>query len=130
MAVESWMITFTRLNTKQSGFSVLVENWFIILCQTLTHEEVKDGHVHNVQQSCATVIRWSLFDLLTVVWVHFPSEETFNTFNFFASDLEKCLLNPFPFFCYVLLDLSVFLLRRNKIEIKAVYAAGNCQWLQ
>lgn len=43
-------------------------------CQ-LTHEEVKNGHVHNVQQSCPSVIRWSLFDFLTVVWVHLPPEE-------------------------------------------------------
>lgn len=41
----------------------------------LTHEEVKDGHVHDVQQPCATVVRWRLFDFLAVVWVHLPPEE-------------------------------------------------------
>lgn len=39
---------------------------------------------------------------------------------------------PISLLCYILLDLSVFFLRRNKIEINAVqllriHAAGNCQ---
>lgn len=56
------------------------------LCQTcqLTHEEVKDGHVHDVQQSRPTVIRWSLFDFLAVVRVHLPPEE-FKTFFIYYS---------------------------------------------
>lgn len=48
-----------------------------VWCQTswLTHEEVKNGHIHDVQQPSPTVVRWSLFDLLTVVWIHLPPEQ-------------------------------------------------------
>lgn len=61
--------------TKASGF----QSWNKQI--EPTHEEVKDGHVHDVQQPGAAVIRWRLFHLLAVVWVHLPSgAETF-TFN-------------------------------------------------
>lgn len=79
--VTPWVITLFRwisitlknLPLKQENLLLLL----FVLCQTcqLTHEEVKDGHVHDVQQSSPAVIRWSLFDFLAVVRVHLPPEE-------------------------------------------------------
>lgn len=46
------------------------------LDEHLTHQEVKDGHVHDVQQSSASVIRRRLLHLITVIWVHLPPENT------------------------------------------------------
>lgn len=38
-----------------------------------THEEVKDGHVHDIQDAVAAVIGGHLLHLFTVVGVHLPS---------------------------------------------------------
>lgn len=40
-----------------------------------THEEVKDGHVHDIQQTGAMVIGRSLLYFITVIWIHFPPEK-------------------------------------------------------
>ena len=37
-----------------------------------THEEVEDGHVHDIQDAVAAVVGGCLFHLLAVVRVHFP----------------------------------------------------------
>lgn len=122
--VTPWMITLFRwisitlknLPLKQENLLLLL----FVLCQTcqLTHEEVKDGHVHDVQQSSPAVIRWSLFDFLAVVRVHLPPEEFQNitqtascshfVFHFyknlcicFAKTSQKC--NLFSLFRYLLL---------------------------
>lgn len=42
----------------------------------LTHQEVKDGHIHDVQQPSASVIWRRLLHLITVIWVHLPPENT------------------------------------------------------
>lgn len=39
----------------------------------LTHEKVKDGHVHDVQEARAAIIGRSLLHLLAVIWVNLPS---------------------------------------------------------
>lgn len=42
----------------------------------LTHQEVKDGHIHDVQQSSASVVWRRLLHLVAVIWVHLPPENT------------------------------------------------------
>ena len=73
------------------------KNPLLFVSRQLTHEEVKDGHVHDVQKSCPTVIRWSLFDLLAVVRVHLPPDsEISNDVLFTVSFLfEKTSQNLF-----------------------------------
>lgn len=88
------------------------------MSRQLTHEEVKDGHVHDIQKSCPTVVRWSLFDLLAVVRVHLPSESEISndvlftvsflfakpSQNLFVSTLRCCLLSD---------DLMIFFFNQN-----------------
>lgn len=45
----------------------------------VTHKEVKDSHIHDVQQTSAAVIWGSLFHLLTVVWIHLPPRNAHGT---------------------------------------------------
>ena len=70
------------------------------MSRQLTHEEVKDGHVHDVQKSCPTVVRWSLFDLLAVVRVHLPPESELSndvlfTVSFLIAKPSKPVCFPF-----------------------------------
>lgn len=59
----------------------------------LTHEEVKYGHIHDVQQSCSAVVGRSLLDLLAVVRIHLPPERFDTHFKTFSEKtFLKCLV--------------------------------------
>lgn len=76
------------------------EFWKLLLLFVLiqlTHEEVKDGHIHDVQQSCSAVVGRGLLDFLAVVGVHLPPEQ-FDTLVKVISEKTFSEIIPTVFF--------------------------------